>query len=338
MTAQNLGCLKEILTQNHRCVVVSAVGKEHPSDAKTTDLLIAHYNGANVWKQIEQKYKRLVQVNGVRVDVEKLLFDAKRRSLKNGLAYCMSLGEELSAKIAAAFLNCAYVEAESCIRFDNRGLQWKATKRNLQSAFSGLKIGVVGGFYGGLENGRQVFSRGGGDVSGAICAVATGSSLYENFTDVNGVCTANPKIVPFAQTVPSLSYNEMYLLAKNGAEVLHPDAVRFAQRRGVAIRVANYLNANAPSTIISNCPSGKRFLSATQKQTGENVVTTVLHTIPWQTLQRYLLQVFEILQNNASANETLWCKADGKCVQMCTKHSVLSTVHDVFCKANDDYC
>lgn len=337
MTAQNMGCLK-VLSQNHRCVVVSAVGKEHPSDVKTTDLLIAHYNGANVWQQIEQKYKRLVQVNGVQVDVEKLLFEAKRRSLNNGLAYCMSLGEELSAKIAAAFLNCAYVEAESCFRFDSRGLQWKATKNNLKSAFSGLKTGVVGGFYGGCVGGRQVFSRGGGDVSGAICAVATGSSLYENFTDVNGVCVANPKLVPFAQTVPCLSYDEMYLLAKNGAEVLHPDAVKFAQRRGVPVRVANYRNANAPSTIISNCPSGKPFLSVTQKQAGKNVVTTLLHTMPWEKLQRNLLQVFEILRKNFGAGETLWCKADGKCLQICTKHSVLTTVYGVFCKANDNYC
>ncbi len=337
MTAQNFGCLKQILTQDHRCVVVSAVGKEHPTDQKTTDLLIAHYNGdGDAWKKIAQKYKKLVSVNGVEVDVERLLHDAKQRSLQGSLAYCMSLGEELSAKIAAKYLKCAYIEAEGYVCFDSFGkLQWKQTKNNLKSLFQGLERGVIGGFYGGSTNGRQVFSRGGSDVTGAICALATSSSLYENFTDVNGVCVANPKVVPFAETVANLSYAEMYLLAQSGAEVLHPDAVRFAQKRAIPIRVANYLNVNAADTLVSNCPSKKAFLSVTQREIDGKTVTTVLHRMSFNKLQQYLCELSEVTEN-CHANKILWCKTNEVCVQICSKRSILPTVYGVFCKANNN--
>ena len=285
ITARNLFHLKEIITPFHNCVVVSAIGKEHFADTKTTDLLREYYlsHSQSVWQQIAEKYVRMVEYNAIDVDVNSLLTDAKRRALAYDLAYCTSLGEELSAKIVAAYLHAQYVEAQDVVRFEQDKLQGVTTYTNAQKAFCGLNLGVIGGFYGGTDTGRATFSRGGSDVSGAIMAAALGAELYENWTDVNGVCVANPSRVHDVATIQSISYDEMLLLSRSGAEVLHPDAVEPVQAKGIPIKIGNFLNPHGASTMITNCPSFSKLLSIAEKVVEGKVVTTVLHTYPqWQ--------------------------------------------------------
>ena len=292
VTPRNLFHLKEIITPFHNCVVVSAIGKEHYGDTKVTDLLREYYltHSDSVWQQIADKYTRMVEYNAIDVDVNALLDDAKRRALAFDTAYCASLGEELSAKIVAAYLGAKYVEAEHVVSFHRGKLQRVQTYTNAQKAFCGLNLGVIGGFYGGIEGSRgtsgkvrATFSRGGSDVTGAIMSAALGASLYENWTDVNGVCVANPTRVHGVATIDNMSYDEMLLLSRSGAEVLHPDAVEPVQSCGIPIKIGNFLNPNAPSTLISNCPSSSKLLSIAEKAVDGKIVTTVLHTYPqWQ--------------------------------------------------------
>ena len=285
VTPRNLFHIKEILTPFHNCIVVSAIGKEHFADVKTTDLLREYYqtHSEKVWQQIADKYRRLVEVNAIQVDVDELLHDTKSRALAFDMAYCTSLGEELSAKVVARYLNAQYVEAEQVVRFKGGKLQRGVTNANAQKAFQGLNLGVVGGFYGGTDSGRATFSRGGSDVTGAILAAALGSSLYENWTDVNGVCVANPARVHGVATIESMSYREMLLLARSGAEVLHPDAVAPVEKKGIPIKIGNFVNPFGASTLISQCPSQSKLLSIAEKRIGDKFLTTVLHTYPqWQ--------------------------------------------------------
>ena len=282
ITARNLYHMKEIITPFHNCVVVSAIGKEYHDDTKTTDLLREYYqtHSEQTWQQIGDKYRRLVEVNAISVDVEQLLADAKNRALRYDLPYCASLGEELAAKIVARYLNAKYIEAEQIVRFKNGKLQRGVTYANAQKAFQNVNLGVIGGFYGGTEGGRATFSRGGSDVTGAVLAAALSSSLYENWTDVNGVCVANPSRVHGVGTIDSMSYGEMLLLSKSGAEVLHPDAVAPVEKKGIPIKIGNFLNPYGASTLISHCPSQSKLLSIAEKRVGDNFVTTVLHTYP----------------------------------------------------------
>lgn len=322
VTAQNFGNLKRLVTKNHGCVVVSAVGKEHARDQKVTDLLFRHFHGdSSAWRRLSEKYRRVVAVNGVEIDIDKLLFEAEKTSRMFGLDYCLSLGEELSAKITAAFLSCPYVEAAKCIVFDDKKLLWRQTKANLKSAFGGLNLGVFGGFYGGIRgtNARRVFPRGGGDVSGAICAAALSSSLYENYTDVNGVCDADPRRIFGAKTTPQLSYFQMYMLARCGAEVLHADAVRISQKYGVPICVRNSLNDSAPSTLISNCPSLSPFLAVTERSDGM-FSTVALHSMP-------LSAVFVRL---ASVDDISRCVVTKNHVEITSRRSILREVYRAF--------
>ncbi len=323
----NFQCLKQLCAEN-RCVVVSAIGKEFDADEKVTDLLCRHFHGdETAWRKIEDKFLRLVSENGVAVDVEKLLHIAKSQSLISQ-AHCLSLGEELTARIAAAYLRVPYLEAEKLVRFKNGRLCLKDSFHNLKSAFRGLKSGVIGGFYGGCENGRCVFSRGGGDVSGALCAVATESVIYENVTDVNGVCNADPKIVSDAKTIPNLSYAQMFMLAKSGAVVLHPDAVKMARNAGIPIRVSNCRNRFVASTIVSNCPSAKKFLAVTERRRGSDFVATVLHSLSTKTVFDGLRKLSEC--NFGGFDVVKDFKVTQNVVQTVSSRSVLQQLFCVF--------
>lgn len=339
MSPQNFGCIRRLVSENCGCVVVSAIGKESFADTKVTDLLKRHFEGdQNAWATIENKFRRLVEVNSVPVDVDRLLFDAHARSCLYGKDYCLSLGEELTAKIASAYLGCDYLEAERCIIFRKGKLCLKDTMQKVQGALRGVKRGVLGGFYGGCANGRKVFSRGGGDVTGALVAVAT-STLYENWTDVNGVCKANPKRIQGAGTVANLSYAEMYALAKGGAEVLHPSAVKYAEAFGVPIKVGNYLNEYSGSTLVSNCPSGALFLSVAEKKTSDGVCATLLHGMSSAKVFECLAEVMgklqerqvffdtEVITSKVTVN---YCKVFSDRVVICTSKSILPLLYSVF--------
>ncbi|MCM1195343.1 MAG: hypothetical protein NC332_05375, partial [Firmicutes bacterium] len=297
VTPRNLAYIKNCLTPFHKCVVVSAVGKEYPSDEKTTDLLARYYveEDEKAWSAVEDKYRRLVLVNAVNTDVDKILYDAKRRARKFSLQYCMSLGEEISAKITAEFLDAAYVEAEQTVRFNSRGLSFKETVKSLKSAFKGVDLAVTGGYYGGYELSRRTFPRGGSDITGALCAVACESSLYENWTDVNGVCVADPVKVSGAATIPALSFYEMRRLSECGAEVLHPHAIAPVEQAGIPIKIGNYFNPDGPSTVVSNCRSRNEILSLTEKKEANYTVTTLLHGMPLHKVTRI---ISEFLRDN----------------------------------------
>ena len=285
VTPHNFLYVKRIVTDAHIAVVVSAVGKEFKEDVKVTDMLLNYFDmrDETIWQTVADKYRRLVYVNGIDVDVESLLSDAKRRALTYDKWYCASLGEELSARVTAAYLKRNYIEAEKVLRFDCKGeLLIEETYANICSAFSD-NGGVMGGFYGGNAGGRRTFSRGGGDVTGAIVAAALNAALYENWTDVNGVCIADPAKVSNVATVDEISYREMRLLSLSGAEVLHPDAIAPCEERGIPIKIGNFFNPNGASTRVGFCPSRCKLLSVTEKKVGHAVVTTVLHSYPkWQ--------------------------------------------------------
>ena len=175
--------------------VVSAIGKIHPNDVKTTDLLANYYHTQDdqIWQTIANRYRKLVDVNCVDVDIDKLLHDAKNRAIKFDLDYCMSLGEELSGKVVAKFLGGVYIEAQEVVVFGKRKLNTRQTIARLKNATRGVNLAVIGGFYGRFCETRKTFSRGGSDVTASLCALATNSTLCENWTDANGVCQGNPK-------------------------------------------------------------------------------------------------------------------------------------------------
>ncbi|MBQ2710177.1 MAG: ACT domain-containing protein [Clostridia bacterium] len=103
---------------------------------------------------------------------------------------------------------------------------------------------VIPGFYGRAADGRvRTFSRGGSDITGSIVARGVGADLYENWTDVSGFFTADPRIVTNPRVIETISFNELRELSYMGSVVLHEDAVFPVRTVGIPI---NIKNTNAP--------------------------------------------------------------------------------------------
>jgi aspartate kinase len=105
------------------------------------------------------------------------------------------------------------------------------------------------------QNGATTtLGRGGSDYSASILAVALDAADVWIWTDVDGVMTADPRIVPEARTIPVLSYREVAEMAHFGAKVLHPKSIHPAIEAGIGLRVCNTFNPNGPDTrLVQDC-------------------------------------------------------------------------------------
>jgi len=110
----------------------------------------------------------------------------------------------------------------------------------------------VAGFQGEHDGGDiTTFGRGGSDLSAIALAAALNADLCQIFTDVDGVYTADPRIVPDARKIPEISYEEMLELASSGSKVMQSRAVKFAQKYGVVFEVRSSFNQE-PGTVVKD--------------------------------------------------------------------------------------
>ena len=175
-----------------------------------------------------------------------------------------SLGERMSIHLMAAYLQsqgspAEAVEASELIVTDANyqsanpigDLTRSATRARLNPLLDQGVIPVVTGFIGATPDGViTTLGRGGSDYSAAILAVALDADEVWILTDVDGVMTTDPRIVPGAQTLAALTFREISELAYYGAKVLHPKTIRPVIERGIALRVKNTFNPAHPGTQI----------------------------------------------------------------------------------------
>jgi aspartate kinase len=113
------------------------------------------------------------------------------------------------------------------------------------------KVAVVTGFIAKTRDGRvTTLGRGGSDYSAALFGAALKADEIEIWTDVDGVMTADPRVVQRARTIPLLSFTEAAELAYFGAKVLHPKTIHPAVRESIPVRVLNTFNPNGEGTVI----------------------------------------------------------------------------------------
>jgi aspartokinase/homoserine dehydrogenase 1 len=166
------------------------------------------------------------------------------------LAVLSSLGERASCALlfrllAARGLDARLLDPKSLIRTAGSPLSaapdWEATRQ----AFSTLRespptISLLPGFYGADASGRiNLLGRGGSDYSAAIAAWALDAELLEIWTDVDGIYSADPRLVPRAAVLSEVSYEEAMELSFFGAKVLHPKTIQPAREKGIPVRVRN---------------------------------------------------------------------------------------------------
>jgi aspartate kinase len=124
------------------------------------------------------------------------------------------------------------------------------TDRNRRSLKDGFVV-VAAGFQGTTDEGElTTLGRGGSDTTAVALAAALGASACDIFTDVNGVYTADPNIVPTARLLKEIAYEEMLEMARVGAQVLHPRAVELARKHRIPVRVRNTFDPDHEGTIL----------------------------------------------------------------------------------------
>lgn len=243
---------------NRKYVVVSAPGKRFPEDIKVTDLLY-HFQqtrDAADFLPIEQRFREIVADLGIDLDLTDDFDEMKGKP--HNADYMASCGEYLSARILAAYLGWEFVDAKDCVFFDENGqLDAEKTKHALFETLRTLPCAVLPGYYGADPNGEiRTFSRGGSDISGALVAGAMDAEVYENWTDVDGMLVTDPRIVPHAAPIRSITYPELRELSYRGATVLHEDSVLPVRISGIPIHICNTFAPEAPGSWIVSRAEG----------------------------------------------------------------------------------
>lgn len=175
-----------------------------------------------------------------------------------------AIGERMSVRLLAAAVQAQgvpaqFVESTWLIITDQRyqdahpDFQTTAqrTRQVLEPIFAQGQVAVVTGFIGATPQGvTTTLGRGGSDYSAAILGAVLPADDVWIWTDVDGVMTTDPRIVPEARTIAELSYREVSELAYFGAKVLHPKTIRPVIEAGVGLRVCNTFNPSHPGTRI----------------------------------------------------------------------------------------
>ena len=263
--------------EDRKYVVVSAPGKRFSGDIKVTDLLYGVHDAfeANdmatfeeTWEKVSVRFLNIEREIGKELNVQAALDEAKVEILNGaGKDYCVSRGEFIAAHIMAAVLDVPFVDATEFVRFDEKGVLSEETFELANKVLSAYDRAVIPGFYGlGVDGKVKTFSRGGGDISGAIVARGVMAKLYENWTDVSGFYACDPRIVNAPSCIPELSYAELRELSYMGANVLHSESIFPVRSAGIPIRICNTFRPEDKGTFIVT--SAKRTL-------GDYVVTGI---------------------------------------------------------------
>ena len=302
-----------------KIVVVSAPGKRPSDDIKVTDLLIAcaeaRLAGNSAEEELAAVTERFVSIcsdlgveDGVAADISEALSKTVGGDTEHAGRYLDAVkaaGEDNCARLVAGELRrrglaAAYVNPRDAglLLSDDYGNArlLPESYENLSALKDAEGLVVFPGFFGYTPDGEVVtFSRGGSDITGSILAAATSAEVYENFTDVDSVLSADPSIVPDAAPVKEITFREMRELAYAGFGVLHDEAIIPAVRAGIPICIKNTNAPAEPGTMI--VPEHKKVTSRVVGIAGSDGFCTIYVSKYLMNREvgfgRKLLQIFE---------------------------------------------
>lgn len=231
------------------------------------------------------------------------------------LDFVAAAGELLSSRLVAAALEeaglpAAWVDARLVIVTDDDHTRavprMRETVAALRASVTPLleagRVPVLGGFVGATEDGiTTTLGRGGSDYSGALVGAGVGAREIQIWTDVDGMLTADPRIVPSPRLVPVLSFAEASELAYFGAKVLHPSTILPAVERDIPVRILNARKPEGEGTLIvsrpdnvaalKGCPTGIAALACKRDLTVVDITSSRM-------LMAYgfLRQLFEVFE------------------------------------------
>ena len=132
------------------------------------------------------------------------------------------------------------------------------TPGRIREAISSGAIAIVAGFQGISQDTKDIttLGRGGSDTTAVALAAALEADVCEIYTDVNGIFSADPRVVPAARKLKTVTYEEMLELAAAGAKVLHLRCVEYARRFNLPIHVRSSFSPNEGTLVVENHPEG----------------------------------------------------------------------------------
>ncbi len=281
---RNVASIVESAQKKRPIVVVSAV-------TKMTDALIALANECTKGK--ESSLQKILDTHaailsdlalpGNLLDEDiaelRLLIAQAKKSKKldaKSFDHFQSFGERMSSKIVAAHLDSAGMKARAFNAWDVGMITTDSfgSAEPLESSYASISkhllaldvIPVITGFLGKTKKGEiTTLGRGGSDYTGAIVGAATNAESIQIWTDVNGIMTTDPRIVPNARTIPELAFEEACELAYFGAKVLHPKTILPAMGKNIPVQVLNTFEPkNKGTTIVSTFGSRKKSAAAVE--------------------------------------------------------------------------
>lgn len=256
-------------------VVVSAPGKRNATDQKVTDLLIQCaekklQNGdyESLISIVIDRYEAIAMelmlaaevMTEIRDSFYTLIQQSDKLPAERFVEAMKAAGEDNHAKLIAAYF-CANGTDATYVSPKEAGLYVTDEQGNaqvLEESYDHLyelrnRKGIIifPGFFGCTKEGHIVtFSRSGSDITGSILANGVKARLYENFTDVDAVCSVNPTIINRPKEIRELTYREMRELSYAGFSVFHDEALIPAFRAGIPVHVKNTNNPQAAGTLI----------------------------------------------------------------------------------------
>jgi len=233
-------------------VVVSAIGRR--GEPYATDTLIDY--ATDIYQDIHPREKDLIMSCGEIISAVVMSNTLKSKGYE---------ARALTGGQAGIITNSQYTDADI--------LEIRPDK--IYQIIENGRIPVVAGFQGVTADGEiTTLGRGGSDVTAVALGEALSASCIEIYTDVDGIMTADPRIVSNASVIQHISYSDVLEMASEGAKVIHPRAVEFAMRSNIPVFIKNTLN-NAPGTIIS--PDSERISVRTEDSESKQVVTSIAH-------------------------------------------------------------
>jgi aspartate kinase len=282
-------------------VVVSAMGG-------VTDMLIRAANEASLgdrenWKNVRRELAHrhrevadqllkaaeqavvLPRLADAVADFENLCsgFSLVREVTPRAMDTLSSLGEVMSANLVAAILRSHGTAAEAVDAtelivtddcFGNATPIFDETNTKTRQRLAGLRkrgtIPVITGFRGATRAGAcTTLGRGGSDYSGTIIGAALDADEVWIWTDVDGVMTSDPRLVPGARILPEISYREAIELSFFGAKVLHPKTIQPVMKKKIPVWIKNSFNPTCPGTCIvphtANSQKGVKAITSVSK-------------------------------------------------------------------------
>jgi aspartate kinase len=225
-----------------------------------------------------------------------------------------AMGELLSSRIVAAALNAAGVESEwvdarhaivtSADHMRATPLTAETARAlgaTVVAALDASRVPVLGGFVGATVDGHTTtLGRGGSDYSGALVGAGVGAREIQIWTDVDGMLTADPRVIKEPRLVRKLSFAEAAELAYFGAKVLHPSTILPAVERNIPVRILNSMRPEGTGTVITAEPSldGTPLTGLASKR---NVIVVDITSTRMLMAYGFLRRVFEVFERFSTA-------------------------------------